>query len=88
LRWLVYLCHRLEGLPVLVAASTRPPRPGYSPLLAELLAGSGVQILCPDPLSEPAVAHLVCEGLGTQPDPIFIAACAKVSGVIRLCCTS
>ncbi|MGH3781111.1 MAG: ATP-binding protein [Pseudonocardiaceae bacterium] len=27
LRWLVYLCHRLEGLPVLVAATTRHPRP-------------------------------------------------------------
>lgn len=25
LRWLVYLSHRLEGLPVLVAATTRPP---------------------------------------------------------------
>jgi DNA-binding NarL/FixJ family response regulator len=74
------LCHRLEGLPVLVAASTRPPRPGYSPLLAELLAVSGAQILCPGPLSEPAVAQLVCEGLGTQPDPSFVAACARISG--------
>jgi DNA-binding CsgD family transcriptional regulator len=80
LRWLVYLCHRLEGVPVLVAASTRPPRPGYSPLLAELLAGSGVQILRPAPLSEPAVAQLVCEGLGAQPDPAFVSACATVSG--------
>jgi DNA-binding NarL/FixJ family response regulator len=80
LRWLVYLCHRLEGLPVLVAASTRAPRPGHSPLLAELLAIGGVQILCPRPLSEPAVAQLVCGGLGTQPDPVFVAACATVSG--------
>ena len=56
LRWLVYLCHRLEGLPVLVAASTRPPRSGYSPLLAELLAVGRVQVLCPGPLSESAVA--------------------------------
>ncbi|MGH3550004.1 MAG: AAA family ATPase [Pseudonocardiaceae bacterium] len=80
LRWLVYLCHRLEGLPVLVAATTRPPRPGHAPLLAELLALSGVQILCPSPLSEPAVAELVCERLGAQPDPVFVAACAKVSG--------
>ncbi|MGH3854043.1 MAG: ATP-binding protein, partial [Pseudonocardiaceae bacterium] len=49
LRWLVYLCHRLEGLPVLVAATTRPPRPGHSPLLGEMLAMSGVRILCPGP---------------------------------------
>jgi DNA-binding NarL/FixJ family response regulator len=80
LRWLVYLCHRLEGVPVLVAASTRPPRPGHSPLLAELLAVGGVQVLCPGPLSESAVAQLVGEGLGAQPDPMFIAAGARVSG--------
>ncbi|MGH7750994.1 MAG: AAA family ATPase, partial [Candidatus Dormibacteria bacterium] len=80
LRWLVYLCHRLEGLPVLVAATTRPPRPGHSPLLGEMLAMSGVRILCPGPLSEPAVAGLICEGLGAQPDPTFVTACATVSG--------
>ena len=43
LRWLVYLCHRLEGLPVLVAATIRPPRSGHSPLLTELLAARGIQ---------------------------------------------
>lgn len=80
LRWLVYLCHRLEGLPVLVAATTRPPRPGQSPLLAELLAAGGVLILCPGPLSEPAVGQMICEGLGTQPDPTFVSACARISG--------
>lgn len=80
LRWLVYLCHRLEGLPVLVAATTRPPRPGDSPLLAELLAVDGAQILCPGPLSEPAVARLICQGLGAQPDPAFVAACTRVTG--------
>jgi predicted ATPase len=80
LRWLVYLCHRLEGLPVLVAGTTRPPRPGHPQLLAELLAVSGAQILRPGPLSEPAVARLLCDGLGSRPDPAFVSACAKVSG--------
>lgn len=80
LRWLVYLCHRLEGLPVLVAATTRPPRSGHPQLLAELLAVGGVQVLCPGPLSEAAVAQLICEGLSAQPDPVFVAACARVSG--------
>jgi DNA-binding CsgD family transcriptional regulator len=80
LRWLVYLCHRLEGLGVLVAATTRPPRPEHSPLLAELLAVSGAQILCPGSLSESAVAQLICEGLGAQPDPAFAAVCARISG--------
>lgn len=80
LRWLVYLCHRLEGLPVLVAATTRAPRHEHSRLLAELLALGGVQFLCPGPLSEPAVARLVCEGLGARPDPAFVSACVRVSG--------
>jgi predicted ATPase len=80
LRWLVYLCHRLEGLPVLVAASTRPPHRGHSPLLAELLAVGEVQLLSPSPLSEPAVAQLVRDGLGAKPDPAFVTACTEITG--------
>lgn len=80
LRWLVYLANRLEGLPVLVAVTTRPPRPGHSPLLAELLAIGDAQILCLRPLSESAVGRLICEGLGTRPDPTFVVACAMVTG--------
>jgi len=80
LRWLVYLCHRLEGLPVLVAATTRPLRPGHGQLLAELLTVRSAQVLCPGPLSEPAVARLVHDGLGAVPDPAFVAACARASG--------
>jgi DNA-binding NarL/FixJ family response regulator len=70
----------LEGLPVLVAVATRTPRPGHSPLLAELLAMDGIRFLSPGPLSEPAVAQLLNEGLGAQPDPTFTTACAKASG--------
>jgi len=80
LRWLIYLCHRLEGLPVLVAASTRAPHRGHSPLLAELLAVGEVQLLSPSPLSEAAVAQLVRDRLGAQPDPAFVTACAQVTG--------
>ncbi|HEX6404618.1 MAG TPA: AAA family ATPase [Pseudonocardiaceae bacterium] len=80
LRWLVYLCHRLEGLPVLVAATTRPPRSGHSPPLTELLAVRGAQILSPGPLSETAVGRLIGEGLGAQPDPAFVASCVAATG--------
>jgi DNA-binding CsgD family transcriptional regulator len=80
LRWLVYLCHRLEGLPVLIAATIQPPRPGQTPLLAELITASGAHILCPGPLGEAAVAALIRDGLGAQPDETFVAACAKVTG--------
>lgn len=79
LRWLVYLCYRLEGLPILVAASTRPPHRGHSPLLAELLTVGEVQVISPNPLGAPAVAQLVRDGLGAQPDPAFITACAEVT---------
>ena len=38
LRWLCYLARRLEGLPLLVAVTTRPPEQGRDPeLLTELL---------------------------------------------------
>ena len=79
LRWLIYLCQRLDDLPVLVAASTHPPRPGHTPLLAELLAVGNAQFLCPRPLSEPAVGQLLCDGLGSQPDPAFVFACAQAT---------
>jgi DNA-binding CsgD family transcriptional regulator len=80
LRWLIYVCHRLEGLPVLVVATTRSPRPGYPQLLKELVTVPDGQILSPGPLSEPAVGQLLHEGLGAQPDPAFVSACAKASG--------
>ena len=80
LRWLIYLCRRLEGLPVLIAATTRAPRSGQPQLLAELLAVGGVKLLCPGPLSEPATARLIGAGLGASPDPAFVTACARVSG--------
>jgi len=48
-------------------------------LASAWLAVGGVQILCPGPLSEAAVARLVGEGLGASPDPAFVAACAKVT---------
>src|SRR3954447_5721090 len=38
LRWLVYLAHRLEGLPLLLLAGTRPPEQANAPaLVTELL---------------------------------------------------
>jgi DNA-binding NarL/FixJ family response regulator len=80
LRWLIYFCHRLERLPVLVAVTTRPPRPGHSPLLAELLAMGQTQILRPRLLSETAVTQLLSQGMGTAPDAMFVSACAKATG--------
>ncbi|MGH3671235.1 MAG: helix-turn-helix transcriptional regulator [Pseudonocardiaceae bacterium] len=80
LRWLVYLCNRLEGLPLLVAVTTRPPRPGHPQLLRELLAVADAQFLHPGALSEAAVSRLVGRGLGAQPDPAFVCACTTATG--------
>jgi predicted ATPase len=79
LRWLIYLWRRLEGLPVLIAASTRPPRREHAPLLAELLTVDRVEVLCPGPLSQPAGGPLIREQLGRQPDPAFVAACTAAT---------
>lgn len=80
LRWLVYLCHRLEGLPVLVAATTSPLRRGHCQLLAELLTVGSVQVLSPGALSSSAVARLIHDGLHAVPDQAFVDACARASG--------
>ena len=89
LRWLVYLCHRLEGLPVLVAASTRAPRPGHSPLLAELLAIGGVHI------SVSPSAQRTCGGptglrevWAPSPTRFSLQRVRRSVGVTRSCCAS
>jgi hypothetical protein len=46
----------------------------------ELLALRKVQSLCPRPLSNLAVGHMICQGLGAQPDPLFVTACARATG--------
>ena len=64
---------------MLVAATTRPPRPGHPQLLTELLAVASGQILSPSPLSESAVARLLREGLEVEPDPVFLSACMNAT---------
>ena len=79
LRWMAYLCRRLEDLPILVAASTRPPRAYHPALLVELLAVDGAHILHPGPLSELAVGHLIRQGLEREPESAFVSACARLT---------
>ena len=51
LRWLCYLARRLEGLPLLVAVTTRPPEQGRDPeLLTELLGDPATTPIRPGPL--------------------------------------
>ncbi len=76
LRFLAYLVHRLEDLPVLIACSVRSSaRTADDPLLAEIATDVVSQVIRPRPLSRVAVAALVSERLGVQADDQFSAAC-------------
>jgi DNA-binding CsgD family transcriptional regulator len=81
LRFLAYLVRRLEGLPVLVAASMRTAEPGAdAALLAELARDPLTVPLLPAPLSVGAAAELIAERLAAAPDPAFTAACHGATG--------
>ena len=60
LRWLLYLTRRLEGVPLLVVAGTRPPEgEGHDPtLVAELIADPGAAVIRPEPLGRASIAVL------------------------------
>ena len=80
LRFVTYLVRRLEGAPVLVAATLRSTEPGTDPaLIAEIAADPLCEAVRPGPLGDDAVTELVTERLG-EPDPRFIAACREATG--------
>ena len=76
LRWLLYLTRRLEGMPLLVAAATRPPEgEGRDPtLVAELIADPEATAIRPEPLGRASIAVLARELHGLKPDEAFCAA--------------
>jgi DNA-binding CsgD family transcriptional regulator len=81
LRFVAYLARRLEGAPVLVAATLRTTDPGTDPaLLAEIAADPLCEAIRPGPLGSEAVTELVRERLGADPDPRFGAACQEATG--------
>ncbi|NYD23684.1 BTAD domain-containing putative transcriptional regulator [Kineococcus aurantiacus] len=80
LRFLAYLAHRLDGLPVLLVTAVRTGEQGLdAPVIAEIAAHPGTRVLRPAPLSGAAVAGVVRERLG-EPDPLFTAACHRSTG--------
>ena len=82
LRWLLYLTRRLEGVPLLVAAGTRPPEgEGRDPnLVAELIADPEAAAIRPEPLGRPSMAVLARELHGLEPDEAFCAALETATG--------
>jgi DNA-binding CsgD family transcriptional regulator len=81
LRWLLYLAHRLEGLPLVLLVGTRPPEQADSPeLVRELLADPVGVVIRPGSLGRESAAALARERLGDDPAPEFSAALETGSG--------
>jgi DNA-binding CsgD family transcriptional regulator len=81
LHWLGYLARRLDGLPLIVVAATRPPEQGYDPaLLDELLIDPAALIIQPAPLTLPSITQLTRARLGLEPAAAFSAAVAVATG--------
>ena len=82
LRWLLYLARRLEGVPLLVVAGTRPPEgEGRDPtLVAELIADPEAAAIHPEPLGRNSIAALAQKLYGLEPDEAFCAALETATG--------
>ena len=81
LRFIAYLVHRLEDLPILLIAATRPNEPGADEaLLAELAHDPLTVSIQPGTLSAGAVAALIEARLGETPDDAFASACHASTG--------
>jgi DNA-binding CsgD family transcriptional regulator len=81
LRWLAYLAHRLDGLPIVLVAGTRPPEQANMPaLVTELLSDPAALTMRPARLGQASAATLARDRLGSAPDPAFAAALQTGSG--------
>ena len=81
LRFLAYLAARLDGQPVLLAATLRSGEDGSDPvLLGEISAAPVAEAIRPAPLSAAAVGEVVRERLGADADDAFSAACHRATG--------
>ena len=82
LRFLAYLGRRLEGTPILIAATTRPvpPAAADADLIGELLSDPLAVHLYPQALSEQATKLLLAGQLDTPVDDAFAVACFRATG--------
>jgi DNA-binding CsgD family transcriptional regulator len=81
LHWLGYLVRRLEGLPLVVVAATRPPEQGYDPsLLDQLLTDPAALIIQPAPLTLASITQLTRTRLELEPAEAFCAAVTVATG--------
>ncbi len=81
LRFLVYLLHRVEALPVLLVVAGRRAEPGADEALLEALRSDPLtRILQPAPLSEEASAAVVRAAFPPRADAEICRACRTVTG--------
>ena len=81
LRFLAYLARRLEGQPVLLAATLRTGEPDTDlALVGEIAQDTATGSVRPAPLSEAAVGEVVRARLGADAEDAFCAACHVTTG--------
>jgi hypothetical protein len=81
LRWLIHLQRRLEGLPLLVVAATRPPEQSRSEaMLKEIVGDPTVAVVRPGTLGAESVARIAREHFGRDADAEFVEGCWRATG--------
>ena len=83
LRFLAYLAQRIEGLPVTMLLTVRPPDAGgdeAGALWAQLASRPAAAALYPRPLSQSAAVTLARERLGAEAAEEFCRACHTATG--------
>ncbi len=81
LRFVDYLAQRIEGLPIVLAATLRPNEPDVDSLLLDsFAAGPLVTELRPHPLSDEGSAQIVRTALSPEADSEFCRSCHVATG--------
>ncbi|MEA2480642.1 MAG: hypothetical protein QOJ07_2564 [Thermoleophilaceae bacterium] len=81
LRFVAYLVRRLEGTPILIAATVRSGEPATDQTLLDEIGSDPMAVpIRPGPLSPAAVAGLVRTRLGPTAEDGFSAACHRATG--------
>ncbi|GGM26281.1 AAA family ATPase [Dactylosporangium sucinum] len=79
LRFLAYLAARLDGLPVVLVAATRPSTDRRSYLLSAVTESSGGSVRMLRPFTTEATAAMLAAAMGTPPDEQLVARCHELT---------
>ena len=80
LRWLAFLLHRLDGVPLALLMGVRTGEvDGEDALLDALISDPAVVSIQPAALSAAGVGRLIERALGGAPEPPFLSACLRAT---------